>query len=250
MVGLFAQRSFQEFPVQRLHVLVPVGEPHLGTLVDAPQDIAAIGRQLLPVVYGLPAAAGAPAGTSHHLNEVVIHIALVDGVHQLTGVAQSADHCHADVARAGDGEYGLLPAVHTAYGGEGVRLRFLAGNEIVRAPQSRVHHAAGGAEDHRRAGAGAQRTVKGCFWQHRGIDLFAPQHPHDLAGGQHHIHVLVALLVLHGGQRTLRLLGGAGHDGHHKQLLGVHADLLGKVALGDGTEHLLGALGGGQVFRI
>ena len=201
-------------------------------------------------MYGLPAAAGAPAGTSHHLNEVVIHIALVDGVHQLTGVAQSADHCHADVARAGDGEYGLLPAVHTAYGGEGVRLRFLAGNEIVRAPQSRVHHAAGGAEDHRRAGAGAQRTVKGCFWQHRGIDLFAPQHPHDLAGGQHHIHVLVALLVLHGGQRTLRLLGGAGHDGHHKQLLGVHADLLGKVALGDGTEHLLGALGGGQVFRI
>ena len=50
MVGLFAQRSFQEFPVQRLHVLVPVGEPHLGTLVDAPQDIAAICRQLLPVV--------------------------------------------------------------------------------------------------------------------------------------------------------------------------------------------------------
>ena len=171
-------------------------------------------------------------------------------MHQLTGVAQSADHCHADVARAGDSEYGLLPAVHTAYGGEGVRLRFLAGNEIVRAPQSRVHHAAGGAEDHRRAGAGAQRTVKGCFRQHRGIDLFAPQHPHDLAGGQHHVHVRVALLVLHGGQRTLRLLGGAGHDGHHKQLLGVHADLLGKVALGDGTEHLLGALGGGQVFRI
>ncbi len=69
MVGLFHPAELSGIPVQRLYVLVPVGEPHLGTLVDAPQDVAAICRQLLPVVYGLPAAAGAPAGTGHHLNK-------------------------------------------------------------------------------------------------------------------------------------------------------------------------------------
>ncbi len=45
----------------------------------------------------------------------------------------------------------------------------------------------------------------------------------------------------------LVLLGRAGHDGHHEDVLGVDARLLGVVGLDQGAEHLLGGLAGGQV---
>ena len=48
------------------------------------------------------------------------------------------------------------------------------------------------------------------------------------------------------GARGLVLLRLAGHDGDDDQVLGLHADLLGVVALGDRAEHLLRALAGAR----
>ena len=126
----------------------------------------------------------------------------------------------------------------------------MAGDHEVGAAQRRVHDAAGGAEDHRRAGTGAQGAVELRLFHDGGIDLLAPQHADELAGGQHHVHVRIAAGTVQVGDGPLRLLGGAGHDGHHIDVVGIHPQLLGKVALGHRAEHGLGRLGGGQIGGV
>ena len=250
MVGYIAEGLFHELPIQLVDLGILVGEPGGGGLVDVPQDAAALFRQLHAVVDGLTAAAGAAAGTGHDLHEVIAYLAPLQGGHELAGVQQAAGHRHGHRSGSGDIELGFLPAVHAPDIPEGVGVGISAGDKVVGAAQGRVHDAAGGAEDHRRAGAAAQRTVKGHLIQNGGVDLLAPEHPDDLTGGQHHVHVRVTAGVPHGGQGRLALFGGAGHDGHHEDVVGVHPQLLGEVALGHGTEHLLGTLGGGQMADI
>ena len=48
---------------------------------------------------------------------------------------------------------------------------------------------------------------------------------------------------------NLKLLGRAGHHGHHNNLFGIDTHLLSPIALGHGAEHLLGRFAGGQVLR-
>ena len=71
-------------------------------------------------------------------------------------------------------------------------------------------------------------------------------HAHHLAHRQRNINVGRAVLAHHARQRALGLLGRARHHGHHKQTLGLHAQHLGVIGLGDGAEHLLRRLGRGQ----
>ena len=71
-------------------------------------------------------------------------------------------------------------------------------------------------------------------------------HAHHLAHRQRNVHIGRAALAHHARQRALGLLGRARHHGHHKQALGLHAQHLGVVGLGDGAEHLLRRLGRGQ----
>ena len=227
-----------------------MGEAQRHTLVNVPENVAAGLRQLLSVMDRLSAAAGAAAGTGHDLHEIIAGLAFLQRVHQLTGIAQTADHRHAHLPRSGDLKGSFLPAVHTADSTEGIGIRIPAGDQIIGTAQRSVHHAAGSAEDHRRAGTGAQRTVKLCFLQHRRVDLLTPQHAVELAGGQHHIHIRIAAGVVEIGNGPFCLLGGTGHDGHHEHIVGISAGLFRKVALGYRAEHCLRRLGRRQVAGV
>ena len=196
---------------------------------------------------GLTAAAGAAAGTGHDLHEVILHLAGAQGLDELAGVLQAAGHGHPD-GGALNVEGGFLPAVQTPDVPEGVRRRIDPGDQVVSRAQSRFHHAAGGAEDHAGAGTHAQGRVKLLFRQGVDVDVLRADHPVDFPGGQHQIHVRIAAGVLHHRQIRLLLLGKAGHHGDAANPMGVHADEFGEVALGHRAEHLLGALGGGQIL--
>ena len=71
-------------------------------------------------------------------------------------------------------------------------------------------------------------------------------HAHHLAHRQRNVHIGRAVLAHHARQRALGLLGRARHNGHHEQALGLHAQHLGVVGLGNSAEHLLRRLGRGQ----
>ena len=178
-----------------------------------------------------------------------MHLAALDSLNKLARIAEAAGHGYPHLARAGYLEHGFLPAVHAADGPEGVGIRIFAGDEVVCGAQRRVHNAAGSAEYDGGSGAGTQWTVEVLLGQEHGVDVVGAHHDIQLAGGDDHIHVGIAAGVLHGGQGALALLGYAGHYGYHEYLVGVHAYLLGKVALRNGAEHLLGGFGGGKVIR-
>ena len=76
--------------------------------------------------------------------------------------------------------------------------------------------------------------------------MVCADHTHHLAHRQRNVNVGRAVLAHHARQRALGLLGRARHHGHHKQTLGLHAQHLGVIGLGDGAEHLLRRLGRGQ----
>ena len=78
VVGLLAQRRFQVLAVQRLHVLILVGEADGHVLINAPQHVAAVGGRLFLVVDRLSAAAGAAAGAGHDLHKVVLDVAAAE----------------------------------------------------------------------------------------------------------------------------------------------------------------------------
>ena len=120
MVGTVAQRLFEVLVVQLQHILVLMGVANLHVLIDGPQHITAVLGHFLAVVDGLTTAAGAAAGTGHHFHEIVADLAVLQGVHQAAGIAQTTDNGHADGTGTGDGEGGFLPAIHAADGAEGI----------------------------------------------------------------------------------------------------------------------------------
>lgn len=123
------------------------------------RDAAAFFRHLHAVMDRLTAAAGTAAGTSHDFHKVVADLASLQGGHELAGVQQAAGHSHGNHSRAGDLKFSVLPAVHAPDVAEGIGVRILSGDQVIGAAQGCIHHAAGGAEDHRRAGA---RCPGGC----------------------------------------------------------------------------------------
>ena len=129
------------------------------------------------------------------------------------------------------------------------RLHLAPGDELHHGAQGGFHHAAGGAEDDRRAGGHAQHLVKLSLRQVVEEDARPLDHPGQLAGGQGHVHRHAAIGHALLFPLDLVLLGGAGHDGHHKDVLGVDAGLLGVIALHQGAEHLLRGLAGGHVVQ-
>ena len=198
---------------------------------------------------GLAAAARAAAGTGHDLDKVIRCVAALDSLNELAGFPERAHDRDAHVARAGDVERRLLPPVHAAHGGESVRVRILARNKEVRRAQRRVHHAAGRAEDDRRAGRGAERAVELLLGQVLGFNVIRAHHNVQLARRDAHVDIGVARVVFHRRQRAFALFRHARHDRDDEQTLCVDADLFGKVALRHRAEHLLGRLGRGEIVR-
>ena len=249
VVRLFAKRRAEVVLVERLDIRILVREAQKLTLIEPPEHVAAILGKLGTVVDGLAAAARAAAGTGHDLDKVIRCVAALDSLNELAGFPERAHDRDAHVARAGDVERRLLPPVHAAHGGKSVRIRVLARNKEVRRAQRRVHHAAGRAEDDRRAGRGAERAVEFLLGQVLGFNVIRAHHNVQLARRDAHVDIGVARVVFHRRQRAFALFRHARHDRDDEKALGVDTDLFGKVALRHRTEHLLGRLGRGEIVR-
>lgn len=78
------------------------------------------------------------------------------------------------------------------------------------------------------------------------VDPRLLDHPGQFPGGQDIIDITVAAAG-HLGTPGLIFLGGAGHNGYRDDILGIDPGLRGVIRLGQGTEHLLGRLTGGEV---
>ena len=123
VVRFGAHGCAQEIPIQGHDIRVLMGEADGLRPIQGPQYAAAALSHLNAVVNRLTAAAGAAAGASHNLYKVIGHIALLQGPHKLAGIAQAADHRNANGTGAGNLEYSLLPAVHTADSVERIGVR-------------------------------------------------------------------------------------------------------------------------------
>ena len=135
--------------------------------------------------------------------------------------------------------HGFLPAVQAAHIGKEVGVGILARHQVIGRAHGGLHHAARGAKDHTRARAKAQRCIERLLDQRIHAHVVRADHAHHLAHRQRNVNVGRTVLAHHARQRALGLLGRARHNGHHKQTLGLHAQRLGVVGLGDGAEHLL-----------
>ena len=164
--------------------------------------------------------------------------ALCGQIEQAGGVAQPVRHGDAYLGAIDIG-HGLLPALESAHVSEEVSIRVLARHQVICRAHGGLHHAARGAKDHTRARAKAQRRIERLLDQRVNAHVARADHAHHLAHRQRNVHVGRAALAHHARQRTLGLLGRAWHNGHHEQTLGLHAQHLGVVGLGDSAEHLL-----------
>ena len=108
MVRTFGQRLSEILFVKRLHIGAFMRETKGHLVVKSPQDISARLGALLTVVNRLTAAARAAAGAGHDLNEVILHVAGGNRLHELPGVAESTDHRRADRACTGNVETVVL----------------------------------------------------------------------------------------------------------------------------------------------
>ena len=172
-------------------------------------------------------------------------LALANAVQQPACVGCAVGDGHLDV-HTGHLYGGFLDALQAPHGGIFNGLQILALQHVRHGAQRRLHHAAGDAEDHRRAGGVAQHIVEGLIRQVYIIDGRLADHAGQLTGGDIGVHIPVAVPA-HFRPGDLELLGGTGHDGHHENVLGIQAVFLRKVGLGDGALHLVGALAAGQV---
>ena len=194
---------------------------------------------------GLTAATDAAAGARHDLDEVIAHTAIANRVEQTGGVAQPVRHGDTYLGAVDIGN-GFLPAVEPSHVGKEICIGVLARHQVIGRAHGGLHHAARGAKDHARARAKAQWRVERLLDERIDTHVARADHAHHLAHRQRNVNVGRAVLAHHARQRALGLLSRARHHGHHKQALGLHAQYLGVIGLGDGAEHLLRRLGRGQ----
>src|SRR5699024_2220802 len=131
------------------------------------------------------------------------------------------------------------PAVHAADAVEGVRVRVLAGGQLVAGAQRRFHDAAGGAEDDARAGAVAAWRVEVIFRQAVDVDIQGSEVVDELPRVEDHVHIRAGAGAVHGRQGALGFFGDTWHDGHAEYIFRVLMNLVGKVVLYDRAVHLL-----------
>ena len=224
-----------------------MAEAQLRVGVDVAQDKLTLGSALAAFVNGLTAAADAAAGAGHNLHEVVVHLAVFDGVAQIVGVLQAAYDGNGKLF-AGQIVGNLAPAFATAYGAEGVGIGIFARYQEVCAAQGSFHNAAGGTEDMPRARGFTQGHVELFFGQALHVHELGLQHAAELTRGKNHVNIGAGAGGVHVGVGAFGLLCNARHDGNHGNLRWVNTQDLGIVVLGNGTENLLGRFRGGKVL--
>ena len=136
-----------------------MAEAQLRIGVDVAQNELTFGCAFAALVDGLAAATNAAARTSHNLDEIVIDLAVFDGVAQVVSILETADDGNGKFFACQVVGY-LAPAFATAYGAESIGIGVFAGDQEVGAAKSRLHYAAGGAEDVTCASGFAQGHVE------------------------------------------------------------------------------------------
>ena len=223
-------------------------EAEVARLILAVQDGGTLGSHLLVVMDRLSAASDASAGTSHDLYEIVVDLALLDGGKEFVGIAQAVGDSHVQLG-AVDIEGCFLPAVLASYCTECIRVGIGACYEVIGCTEGCLHNAARCTEDITCTGADTQRHIKGHIGDLTGLDLLGPDKTVDLSCGKYDIDIGIAACIVHGGDGTLVLLRQTGHYRYAEDLGRIYAQDIRIVALGYGTEHLLGRLGGGEVIH-
>ena len=185
----------------------------------------------------LSGAANAAAGAGHDFDQVVLALPaphLLDHVH---GVLQSVDHRQLKFHLAGrDG--GLAQPVLAADVGKIDRVERHALQRLHRVAQHGLGHAAACAKNDPGAGLEPQRHVERLRFKISKPKASLLNHPGKLLCREHVIDLGPAV----GGklrQLGLELLRRAGHDRHHDQVVGRHAQPLGQNPLGQRAKHLL-----------
>ena len=197
---------------------------------------------------GLTAATDAAARARHDLDKVIAHATIANRVEQTGGVAQPVRHGDVHLGAIDIG-HGFLPAVEPSHVGKEVGIGVLARHQVICRAHRGLHHAARGAKDHARARTKAQRRVERLLGERIDAHVTRADHAHHLAHRQRDVHIGRTALAHHARQRALGLLSRTRHHGHHKQALGLQAQHLGVIGLGDGAEHLLRRFGRGQAVN-
>lgn len=249
MVGFLAHWFAEIESVEIENVRIFVTEADVHVAVDLPEGGAAVDVEIDAVEDWLTAAANAAAWAGHDFDEIVAGFAALDGVEQLARVAKPADDGNLDAAGARDleGGFAAFAKLYVAHFFKIVGVWIEAGDHVVGGAQCGIHNAAGGAENGGSAGGGAERMVEVGVWNFVNENVVGADHAGEFAGGEHDVDIGIAAGVTHWFEGTFFFFGETWHDGDHADLVRIGADGLRKVAFADGAEHLLWALGGGEV---
>ena len=246
-----AVRLAQELRVELLDIRVFVGlADRLGFILGiqprrarrARIDVHALVRRN----NRLAAAVDAAARAGHDLHERIARVARLDALNQLLRRAGAVGHGHLQLLAA-QREGRFLDARQPA---NLVVFHVLHGavfQHVGGGAQRRLHHAAGHAEDRRRAGGLRHQLVKAfLIRQAREVDARVANHARQLARGEGDVHGAHAVDD-HLRALGFKLLGGARHHRDDHDVRRVDAGLFGVVGLDDRAFHLHRGFAGGHV---
>jgi len=205
----------------------------------------AFGEDVAAEVDGLAAAHHTAAGAGHDFHEVVLLLAGLDGLEELVGVAQAADHGGADgVAFVVEGKFlQAHVAAHTDLLDDVDLFAVMAQHEVA---EHGFGHAAAGTEDEASAGSDAEGHIGGVLFHVVQVEAVGLDHADELFRGEHEVYVLNAVGVGFGAE-YLVLLGRAGRDGHGNEAATLRIGMLFVVGAEQSAEHLDRRTAGGQV---
>ena len=215
-------------------------------LVGIKDIVILIGKEARPYVR-LAAAVDASARASHDLDELIFALAFLDLIQKNLCALHAG--CDRDVhGRSVDVDGGFAdPCLVAADCGELDGIMLLAGELEVNSTKGSFHNAAGDAEDDACTGVIAHDVSIPVFVRKTvEEDTASADHAGKLSGGDDSIDIrdTVNLLLL---TFLLKLLGGAGHDGDHEDILRIDIMLLCPPGLDDSALHLVRGLAGGQM---
>ena len=253
LFSLLAARLAKVILVESLNLGVEVRHAERSLLVVGVETGRAGRADLVGREAGLTAAADAAAAASHNFDEVVTRLDAVlevftDLVQDLLDIAHLVSDGNIDLGIA-DFDRSGLNTFHTANFLEVDRRRcsFLSDQAVSRT-KSRFHNAARDAEDRASARVSAEKIIGRLFGKAQEVDAGGLDHASELAGRQDNIGILATAGLHVLVTRNLVLLGRAGHDGGHVDVLAGDRVLLGPVGLGENGEHLLGRLGRREIL--
>mmetsp|Transcript_17359 Transcript_17359/g.37672 ORF Transcript_17359/g.37672 Transcript_17359/m.37672 type:complete len:261 (+) Transcript_17359:196-978(+) len=233
VVGHLPARLGQEVLVQFAHIGVFVGLADHRLLVDGVCGRCTMPQHLLVLVLGVARAADTAAIATHHLDKVVVSLALVDEREETLDAASrrrdgDVERGAPDVNGRFDGPWHLLHRRKVEVG----HLLSLGG-DLVRGAEGGDHHPPGVAEDDGGTRGETHGRVVGGFGEVTVGDFGHADHCTQLPCRENKVDILTTIAPRPGELRSLSLvlLGDTRHDRHHHHVLGRDTELARHVRL-------------------